>query len=805
MLRKKTRKLPKRTYIKKQRFDEPKKENVIARLSPETKKGIFVVFLLIFGFISFLALFDLVGSLGKYLTIGTSVIFGWLHFVTPIVFIILGYMYLFPSKYNISVRHYLGLLLFVLSSSGILNLFIDSSSVKDELLSGRGGGYIGMIFYWPLYEISGMWGALIILFGLFIVSILIMFDLSISELNFVNTLRRRMKIKRERAQYEEEYEEIIEDDLIDADIDNASQGVLFDKKQNKNIKSDLMTEKSLVNTQEQEKRKKIYKDIKIPLELLSDKKSAPASCDIESGKEKIRKTLANFGINVEMSDVNVGPTVTQFTLKPDESVRLAKIGALQDNLALSLAAHPLRIEAPIPGKSLVGIEVPNRVVSIVRLREILSDNIFKQSDGLLVFALGKDVTGKNIAVNLDKMPHLLIAGATGSGKSVMVNCLILSLLYRLNPNELKFIFVDPKRVELSPYNGIPHLLTPVITKADKTVNALKWSVAEMERRYELLEKAGRKDIISYNQSVSKIEDKMPSIVIVIDELAEVMLVNPVEAETAIIRLAQMARAVGIHLVLATQRPSVNVITGLIKANITSRIAFSVASQIDSRTVLDTGGAEKLLGKGDMLFISAELSKPRRLQGAFISEEEKDAVIDFLKQQASPEYLPEITDPQESAVSGMGGKIENWDPLLDQAKQIVVNYDKASATLFQRKLSVGYARAAKILDQLETLGFVSPANGPKPRDVLITQEFLDNQEIARFGSQGSLTEQAEIEAEEEENAIGLDDLNFPDEANTRLANELVSSALNRANNIDSDVGDDFVGEDDDEIDLDSEEK
>lgn len=281
MLRKKTRKLAKRTYIKKQRFDEPKKDNVISKLSPETKKGIFVVFLLIFGFISFLALFDLVGILGKYLTIGTSVIFGWLHFVTPIVFIILGYMYLFPSKYNISLRHYLGLLLFVLSSSGILNLFIDSASIKEELLSGRGGGYIGMIFYWPLYEISGMWGSLIILFGIFIVSILIMFDLSINELNFVNTLRRKMKMRRERAQYEEEYEEII-DDSIDADVEGVSQESLFDKKQNKNIKSDLVTEKLLVNTQEQEKRKKIYKDIKIPLELLSDKKSAPASCDIES-------------------------------------------------------------------------------------------------------------------------------------------------------------------------------------------------------------------------------------------------------------------------------------------------------------------------------------------------------------------------------------------------------------------------------------------------------------------------------------------------------------------------------------------
>ncbi len=803
-MRKKRRTLAKRTYIKKQRFDEPKVGNMISRLSPETKKGIFVVFLLIFGFISFLGLFDLVGALGKYLTIGTSVIFGWLHFITPIVFIILGYMYLFPSKYNIGLRHYLGLLLFVLSSSGILNLFIDSNSVKEELLSGRGGGYIGMIFYWPLYELSGMWGSLIILFGLFVVSILIMFDLSISELNFINTLRKKMKIRRERAQYEEEYEEIIDDDPDSAD--SLVQESLFDKKQGKNIgdKDSNISEKFSAVPQEQEKKRKVYRDIKIPMELLSDKKSTPASCDIEAGKEKIRKTLANFGINVEMSDVNVGPTVTQFTLKPDESVRLAKIGALQDNLALSLAAHPLRIEAPIPGKSLVGIEVPNRIVSIVRLREILSDNVFKQSDGHLVFALGKDVTGKNIAVNLDKMPHLLIAGATGSGKSVMVNCLILSLLYRLNPNELKFIFVDPKRVELSPYNGIPHLLTPVITKADKTVNALKWSVAEMERRYELLERAGRKDISSYNQSVSKVEDRMPSIVIVIDELAEVMLVNPVEAETSIIRLAQMARAVGIHLVLATQRPSVNVITGLIKANITSRIAFSVASQIDSRTVLDTGGAEKLLGKGDMLFISAELSKPRRLQGAFISEEEKDAVIDFLKKQASPEYLPEITDPHEGAVAGLNGKIENWDPLVDQAKQIVVNYDKASATLFQRKLSVGYARAAKILDQLESLGYVGPANGPKPRDVLITQEDIEDQEIAKLGSQGTFMEHAEAQAEEEENAIGLDDEDFPVEANTILANELVSDALKKVNDID--VGDSFVGEeDDDEIEFEEEEK
>lgn len=760
------RELPKRHYRKRHKNYDIPQDNFITRLSPETKKGIFVVFLLVFGFLSFLGLFDLVGNLGEYITIGTSFVFGWLHFLIPIVFIILGYMYLFPSKYNIHSRHYIGLALFLLSSTGLLNLFLDPENIFSELGSGKGGGYFGMALYYPFYKLSGIWGTAIILFGLLIVSIMVMFDLSIHDLNFFNKLRQHMNNNKERRRFEssEEKEEIFIDDGLDEEITekNISKEKDYEEKSSNQMHQEKLIEPN-------EKTKKVYKDIKIPIELLSDNKTSPASYDVETNKEKIKKTLANFGINVEMGEVNVGPTVTQFTLKPDESVKLSKIGALQDNLAMSLAAHPLRIEAPIPGKSLVGIEVPNKVISTVRLREIISDPIFKKSEGCLTFALGQDVSGKNIAVNLEKMPHLLIAGATGSGKSVAINSLILSLLYRLNPNELKLILVDPKRVELTPYNGIPHLYTPIITKPDKTVNALKWAVSEMDRRYDLLSSVGRKDIYSYNKSVLKVENKLSNIVIIIDELADVMFTNPVDVETAIIRLAQMARAVGIHLVLATQRPSVNVITGLIKANITSRIAFSVASQIDSRTILDCAGAEKLLGRGDMLFISAELSKPRRLQGAYVSEEEKERVIEFLRAQAEPEYLDEITDGADAGIPGFSGKIENKDALLNEAKNVVVKFEKASATLLQRRLSVGYARAAKLLDQLEQIGVVGPANGPKPRDVLVREEDLENQELAKFGTEGMY--ENHYQEEEPEN----DDEEFEAVNNSSTAQELIKDA------------------------------
>ncbi|MCD4704899.1 DNA translocase FtsK [bacterium] len=764
----------KRTYSRKTHSSP--KESLFSNMSPETKKGILVFCLLILGFLSFLALFDLSGSLGRGMLKLMSWSVGWFYFILPLLFIILGYIFLNPKKYIIEFRHCIGMLLFLFSSTGFLNLILRTDEIMPFLKEGQGGGSIGMLFYWPLFNLAGFWGAIVILIGLFVISVLLIFDLSISDLNLVEKFKGLFRLRREKIDDDDEFE--YEEEKVKSRRKEKTRSI-FSKKQSAQKNTVEPTtetyQKPLADQKKDETMpisKKVYRDIKIPLNLLNDKKSQPISMDIESGKEKIQKTLENFNIHVEMKEVNVGPTVTQFTLKPDETVRLTKIITLQDNLSLSLAAHPLRIEAPIPGRSLVGIEVPNKVASLVRLKEILSDPVFQKSEGSLSFALGKNVSGKNIVVDLAKMPHLLIAGSTGSGKSVCINALILSLLYRSNPNELKFIMVDPKRVELSPFNGIPHLLTPVITKVDKTINALKWAVNEMDKRYDILSKANKKDIYGYNDSVS-LEHKMASIVIVIDELADLMAVAAQDVEGAIIRLAQMARAIGIHLVLATQRPSVNVITGLIKANITSRIAFSVASQIDSRTMIDTGGAEKLLGRGDMLFVSADLSKPRRLQGAFVSEQEKENIIEFLRKQAEPDYLDEVTE-SESATSSFISKGRNgdYDKLLMEAKEVVIRQEKASATLLQRRLRVGYARAARILDELEEIGVVGPANGPKPRDVLMQESGGQSQLNSIPESPVIETNQDGINEELEEAADEILESNEDDDNQTRSNENVV---------------------------------
>jgi S-DNA-T family DNA segregation ATPase FtsK/SpoIIIE len=417
-----------------------------------------------------------------------------------------------------------------------------------------------------------------------------------------------------------------------------------------------------------------------------------------------------------MGEINVGPTVTRYTLKPADGIKLSRITALHQDLALALAAHPIRIEAPIPGKSLVGVEVPNKAAAVVRLGSLLLYPEAKKS-GDLAFALGRNVSGEPIFKDIEKMPHLLVAGATGSGKSIMIHSIIISLLYKNSPEMLRFIMIDPKRVELSGYNGIPHLLSPVITENKKSIGVLRWAIQEMERRYQLLLAEGSRDIKSYNKSGRG----LPYLVIVIDELADLMTSYGREVEGSIIRLAQMARATGIHLIVSTQRPSVEVITGLIKANITSRIALQVASQIDSRTILDTAGAEKLLGSGDALFIAADISKPLRVQGAYITEEETKKVIDFIKKNN------ESTDEGIAISNGDSGERLNLnfddfsgdgdsDELLDEAIETVRAAKKASASLLQRRLKVGYARAARLLDIMEEKGVIGPGDGAKPRDV-----------------------------------------------------------------------------------------
>jgi S-DNA-T family DNA segregation ATPase FtsK/SpoIIIE len=495
-------------------------------------------------------------------------------------------------------------------------------------------------------------------------------------------------------------------------------------------------------------RANIYSGIdwKLPnYDLLEKNEKKPKLGNLEENADIIKKTLHNFNIEVEKGEYNVGPTVTQYTFKPAVGVKLSKILALQNDLALALAAHPIRIEAPIPGKSLVGVEVPNRTKAMVRMRSMLESEEFQNRPSDLCITLGEDVNGNVIIGNIEKMPHLMIAGSTGTGKSVGINAVLTALLYQNSPEQLRLILVDPKRVELSLYNGIPHLLTPVIVENSKVVNALKWAVGEMERRYRLLQEAGSRDIHSYNEKIAaemakqeNVEEdeeeqesqmeKIPFIVIVIDELADLMAAHAREVEGLIVRLAQMARAVGIHLIVSTQRPSVEVITGLIKANITTRIAFQVATQIDSRTILDMGGAEKLLGNGDMLYLSADSAQPRRIQGVYISEKEVKKMVDFIKKQADEaEYthgedlsgsLEAQLENAMGTLAGSGTEGGKDEVLYEQAKKIAIDSGTVSVSFLQRKMRIGFPRAARLVDMLEENGVIGPQDGSRPRQVLM---------------------------------------------------------------------------------------
>lgn len=469
-----------------------------------------------------------------------------------------------------------------------------------------------------------------------------------------------------------------------------------------------------------------------PLSLLSPSTGQKADRgDMKHNAQIIEKTLESFGIVARVVEVNLGPAVTQYALEIAMGTKLSKITALQNDLALALAAPTgqIRIDAPIPGRSLVGIEIPNRTLEFVTLRHMLSSEIMKKGKEKLLVALGLDVSGHPITSNIVKMPHVLIAGTTGSGKSVLVNTWIASLLFRTNPSEVKLILVDPKRVELIGYNGIPHLLTPVIVEPDKILSALKWAMSEMDRRYKQFAEVGVRNIESYNELAGF--QSIPYIIIFIDELADLMSFAPVDVEDSICRIAQMARATGIHLVIATQRPSVDVITGLIKANVPSRIAFNVSSMIDSRVIIDMPGAEKLLGRGDMLYIPPDQAKPTRIQGTFISEQEVQKLVEYIKSKNTPvQYTSEVTSmPVGVKKSSFGQQTsdDGKDQLFEDAVRVVCQYDRASASLMQRRLSIGYARAARILDQLEEAGIVGPGEGSKPRDVLIhnAEEYLGN--------------------------------------------------------------------------------
>lgn len=458
------------------------------------------------------------------------------------------------------------------------------------------------------------------------------------------------------------------------------------------------------------------------IDLLNQKQDKADAGDVNANAQIIHDTFENFNIEVEMEGANIGPRVTQYTLKPPTGVKLTKITALENNLALDLAAHSIRMEAPIPGKRAVGIEVPNLKSATVRLSSLLLASQWQESAGPLSFAIGKDISGTPIVADLAKMPHILVAGQTGSGKSVMINTILTSLLYKNSPADLKLILVDPKQVELKPYDEIPHLLTPVITEPEKCISALKWAVAEMERRYKALADVNKRNIVEYNKL--KAEEGMPYIVIVIDELADLMMMAARDVEALIVRIAQKARAVGIHLVLATQRPSVDVITGLIKANVPARIAFTVASQVDSRTIIDQIGAEKLLGQGDMLLQTADMPKPKRVQGALIGDEETNKVTDFIRMQRPPQYDDEVVS-QPVQLNGKGGVVADYggqdtdDDMFRDAVRVVIENRKASTSLLQRRLRIGYGRAARLIEQMEEQGIIGQADGSRPREVLVS--------------------------------------------------------------------------------------
>jgi S-DNA-T family DNA segregation ATPase FtsK/SpoIIIE len=484
-----------------------------------------------------------------------------------------------------------------------------------------------------------------------------------------------------------------------------------------------------------------------PVSLLSQKQDKANAGDVEGNAEIIKETFENFNISVEMEGANIGPRVTQYTMKPPTGVKLTRITALENNLMLDLGATSIRMEAPIPGKRAVGIEVPNIKSATVRMSSLLQSSEWGKVDSPLGFVIGKNISGGAVVGNLAKMPHLLVAGQTGSGKSVMINTILTSLLYRNSPADLKLILVDPKQVELKPYDDIPHLLTPVITEPEKCISALKWTVAEMERRYKALSEVHRRNIVEYN--ALKKEEGMPYIVVVIDELADLMMMAARDVESLVVRIAQKARAVGIHLILATQRPSVDVITGLIKANVPGRIAFTTQSQVDSRTIIDQMGAEKLLGMGDMLLLTSDMPKPIRVQGAFIDDNETLKVTDFIREQRPPQYNEEIIS-QPVQLNGKGGIVADMggndadDPLYKDAVRAVIDGGKASTSLLQRRLRIGYGKAARFMETMEEQGIIGSADGNRPREVLVTS--LDDV----FGGGATVTDDEVL------------DENFPDE-------------------------------------------
>ena len=652
----------------------------------------------VFALIFILSFFERAGVGGKFLFFVFHFLFGKVVFIFPLLLFFFTFLF-FKKEYR--PIYFIGAIFFLLGISGLLS----SNPFHPQ---EKFGGNVGYFLAFPLSSLFGVLVSQIIFLGAILIGILILFQSFFpkrkeAELESQPLLKKifapRFKVK-EIIPLEKEKKTVPEEEIQP----------LFPPE----FKTEPITS---------EKETRAYP--LPPLNLLEKDSGMPAAGDIQNNLATIKKTLQNFGIEVQMGEVHIGPTVTQYTLKPAEGVKLSKITNLSNDLALALASHPIRIEAPIPGKSLVGIEIPNKTRAQVRMRDLIAYPDFQNSSSHLPLVLGRDVTGKPMFSDLSRLPHLLVAGSTGTGKTICLNGLITSLLYKNSPETLRFILIDPKRVEFPIYNSLPHLLTPVIFDVNRAIVCLKWLIQEMERRFDIFAEKKTRDIISYNETVQKEGlHQIPYIVLIIDELADLMAAKGREIEAGIVRLAQMARAVGIHLVLATQRPSVEVVTGLIKANITSRIAFQVASQIDSRTILDMAGAEKLLGLGDLLYISATTVKPKRIQAAFVSEKEVRRVVNWLKTKGEEVERIEFEELERGVRKGFQEEVEfegAEDPLYEEAKKIVTEAKKASASLLQRRLRLGYARAARLIDILEERGVVGPGEGAKPREVYIIAE------------------------------------------------------------------------------------
>lgn len=705
--------------------------------SRETTNTIWGVFSIVASVFLLLGAFGMAGRVGTMSFNGLTYLSGIGYYLLPIVFLVLALSLLHEREREFALPQILGSSLLFLSLLGFVNL-----------VSAR-GGVIGRVISDPLVGLFDIYVSAILLLALATIAMLVIFDMSL-KLDLASWFKKKELEEEAPVDQKAVYAKALEKANVDEDI-----RIKEPEARPMPLAKASKTEGEGFAPMLVKRNGKAW--VPPPLSLLEGDRGKVGVGDIKANANLIKRTLLNFGIVVEMDEISIGPSVTRYALKPAEGVKLSKILGLQTNLELALAAHPVRIEAPIPGKSLVGIEVPNLTKSTIGLASLLTDAQYTDSDKPLLVALGRDISGMPNFANIAKMPHALIAGATGSGKSVTIHAIINSLLYRNPPENLKFIMIDPKRVELTLYNSIPHLLTPVITDPKKAIMALKWLAKEMDRRYDILQSKSSRDIDSYHKNVfmpefekwSKTKDDaatgpapMPYIVVIIDELADLMQSYPRELESSIVRLAQMSRAVGIHLILSTQRPSVNVITGLIKANVPARIALQVASQIDSRTILDMAGAEKLLGAGDMLFMSSDMGKPTRIQSAYITEKEVKAVTEHLRNSYADELQDEINfaaDNPSNAIFSASLESEDQfggddDELYEEARATVMGAGKASTSFLQRKLRIGYARAARLMDMLEERGVISAGSGAKPRDVI--------------GFEGSPAPEAEIEDEED---------------------------------------------------------